>query len=100
MSDDQLVEVPRKQLFERSPCELSIRERQPNIDRNAAWICNASTFVKSVEKGLTLCYRAILDEVGQDDRACFFVNEKDFIGALWTALAVAADAVPQLRELD
>ena len=29
MSDDQLVEVPRKQLFERSPCELSIRERQP-----------------------------------------------------------------------
>jgi hypothetical protein len=51
MSDDQLVEVPRKQLFERSPCELSIRERQPNIDRNAAWICNASKFVKSVEKG-------------------------------------------------
>jgi hypothetical protein len=42
MSDDQLLEIPRKQLFERSAREVSIDERKSNIDRNAAMrICNA-----------------------------------------------------------
>jgi hypothetical protein len=42
MRDDELVEVPRKQLFKRSPCEISIREAQSDVKRDAAMrMCNA-----------------------------------------------------------
>jgi hypothetical protein len=36
MSDDELVEVPGKQLFQRSSREVSVCERQPDVERNAA----------------------------------------------------------------
>jgi len=36
MSDDQFVEVPRKQLFKRSSREISMSERQPDVDWNTA----------------------------------------------------------------
>ena len=62
MSDDQLVEVPRKQLFERSPRQVSISEGQPDVECNAAMRrCNARQFEQSIAKGLTLHYRIDLD---------------------------------------
>jgi len=45
MRDDELVEVPRQQLFKRPSCKIEIREGQPDIDRNAAMrICNTLHF--------------------------------------------------------
>ena len=62
MSDDQLVEVPRKQLFERSPRKISIREGQPDVEPNAAMRrCDARQFEQSIAKGLTLHHRMNLD---------------------------------------
>jgi hypothetical protein len=34
MGDDQLVEVPREQTFERFPGELPVRKSEPDIERN------------------------------------------------------------------
>ncbi len=79
VSDDQLVEVPRKQLFERSPREPSIREGQPDVEPNAAMRrCNALQSEQSIAKGPTLHYRMNLDQIIQDDRARRFVEENDF----------------------
>jgi hypothetical protein len=36
MSDDELVEVPRKQLFEASSRGVSTSEGQPDVDPDAA----------------------------------------------------------------
>ncbi len=70
VGDDQFVEVPRKQLFERSAREVSISERQPDIARDAAMrICNTSKFPQSIEHGLARRNRVILDEVGRYNRA-------------------------------
>ena len=70
MSDDQLVEVPRKQLVERLPCKVSIREGQPDVERNAAMLrCNAGKLEQGIEKGLTLRHRMNLDQIIQDDSA-------------------------------
>ena len=53
MTDDQLVEVPRKQLFKRALCEISMSERQPDVERNAALrIGNASSLKRALRRGL------------------------------------------------
>ena len=55
VSDDQLVEIPRKQLFERSPREVSMNEGQPDVEPNAAMRrCNALQFEQRIAKGLAL----------------------------------------------
>lgn len=36
MSDDQFVEIPAQQLVKRSSCEISMGERQPDVERNAS----------------------------------------------------------------
>ena len=62
MSDDQLVEIPRKQPFERAPRQVSIREGQPNVKRNAAMRrCNARQLEQSIAKGLALHHRMNLN---------------------------------------
>jgi hypothetical protein len=51
VSDNQFVEIPGKQLFERSPREVSIREGQPDIERNTAIRrCNALQLPQRVAK--------------------------------------------------
>ena len=78
VSDDQLVEVPRKQFFEGSPRQPSVREGQPDIEPNAAMRCNPLQSQQSIAKGPTLHYRMNLDQIIQDDRARRFVEENDF----------------------
>ena len=97
MSDNQLVEVPRKQLFERSSREASISEGQPDIEPNTAMRrCNALQLPQRVAKRLTLHYRMNLDQIIQDDRARLFVKEKDFfdsglpLKASWSKSSVQA----------
>jgi len=64
MSDDQLVEISRKQPFERLARGLSISERQPDDARKTAMrICSATKFEQSLEKGLTLRHWMILGEI-------------------------------------
>src|ERR1035441_8614489 len=85
VSDDQLVEVPRKQLFERSPREVSIREGQPDIERNTAMRRrNARQFEQRIANVLALHDGMILDQIIQDDRSRLFMKENDFLDE-WVA---------------
>jgi hypothetical protein len=70
MSYDQFLEVPRKQPFEGSPGDLPVRERQPDVERNAATrSSNTPDPGQCIAKGLALHDRMNLDEIVKDDRA-------------------------------
>ncbi len=80
VSDDQLVEVPGKQLFKRSSREIAIREGQPYIERNAAVrMANALEFEQSVAKGLTLHDGMNLNQIIQNHRAGLSMKENHFL---------------------
>ncbi len=78
MSNDQLVEIPRKQFLERLPREVAVREGEPDIEGNtAARRCNALQLEQSIAKAVILAHRMTLDEIIQDDRARLFMKEKN-----------------------
>jgi hypothetical protein len=79
MSDDQLVEVPRKQLLERLPRQLSIGAGPSDIAWHAARrITHARKFPESISYVPAPCEWMILDKVGHNDRARFPVKERRF----------------------
>src|SRR5215471_17584273 len=80
MSDDELIEVPGEQLFQRSTCEISLGERQPDFEPNAALRSgNALQLEERIAQGFAPHARMDLDEIVQDERARRSMQEQDFL---------------------